>query len=104
MVVAYALAGSVHINIQKDQLELGVNGKEIFLKDLWPSTKEIESNILKSSLSSEMFISRYKEIYKGDENWASIKTISQDTYSWNDVSTYIKHPPFFSDNKVIQTD
>ena len=59
---------------------------------------------MRSSLSSEMFISRYKEIYKGDENWASIKTFVNDTYDWNDVSTYIKHPPFFQNDQVHSED
>ena len=102
LVVAFALAGNVHINIQKDPIGEGKNGKEIFLKDLWPTSKEVEL-ILQKSLSSEMFISRYDEIYKGDENWASIKTVANKTYDWNESSTYIKHPPFF-DNSFIQTE
>ena len=99
LVVAFALAGSIHVNIQKDAIGVGKDGQEVFLKDLWPTTKEIEST-LQTSLSSDMFVSRYEEIYKGDENWASIKTVSNDTYEWNDVSTYIKHPPFFDDNSI----
>ena len=102
LVVAYALAGSVHINIQKDAIGIGHNKKEIFLKDLWPTSKEIEET-LRLSLSSEMFLSRYKEIYKGDENWNSIKTVKSDTYQWSDTSTYIKHPPFFQ-NDAIETE
>ena len=102
LVVAFALAGSIHVNIQKDAIGIGKDGQEVFLKDLWPTTKEIEST-LQTSLSSDMFVSRYKEIYKGDENWASIKTVSNDTYEWNDVSTYIKHPPFFDDSSSIKT-
>ena len=99
LVVAFALAGSIHVNIQKDAIGIGKDGQEVFLKDLWPTTKEIEST-LQTSLSSDMFVSRYEEIYKGDENWASIKTVSSDTYKWNDVSTYIKHPPFFDDSPI----
>jgi len=99
LVVAYALAGSVHINLQKDVIGIGYDKKEIFLKDLWPTGKEIEET-LQLSLSSEMYLSRYKEIYKGDENWSSIKTITSDTYKWNDTSTYIKHPPFFQNDDV----
>ena len=99
LVVAFALAGSIHVNIQKDAIGIGKDGQEVFLKDLWPTTKEIEST-LQTSLSSDMFVSRYEEIYKGDENWASIKTVSSDTYKWNDVSTYIKHPPFFDDSSI----
>ena len=99
LVVAFALAGSIYVNIQKDAIGIGKDGQEVFLKDLWPTTKEIEST-LQTSLSSDMFVSRYEEIYKGDENWASIKTVSNDTYEWNDVSTYIKHPPFFDDSSI----
>ena len=102
LIVAFALAGNININIQKDPLGIGKDGNEIFLRDLWPSTNEIEST-LNSSLSTNMFLSRYKEIYKGDKNWTSIKTIVNDTYEWNDVSTYIKHPPFF-DNSSNRTE
>ena len=102
LVVAYALAGTVHINLQKDSIGIGYDKKEIFLKDIWPTSKEIEET-LKLSLSSDMFLSRYKEIYKGDENWSSIKTITSDTYKWSDTSTYIKHPPFFQ-NDIVQAE
>ena len=104
LVVAFALAGSIHINIQSEPIGKGRNGKEVFLKDIWPTSSEIEKT-LKRSLSSNMFISRYEEIYKGDKNWISIKTASNDTYQWNDVSTYIKPPPFFEDiNKHVEED
>ncbi len=102
LVVVFALAGSIHVNIQKDVIGISKDGKEIFLKDLWPTTKEIES-VLQTSLSPDMFLSRYKEIYKGDNNWSAIKTIEKNTYKWNDSSTYIKHPPFFN-NKKNQTE
>ena len=103
LVVAFALTGNIYINIQKDSLGIGNNGKEVFLRDLWPSTQEIES-VLHKSLSSEMFLSRYNEIYKGDKNWDSIKTVKGDTYKWNDTSTYIKHPPFFENNTIQSQD
>jgi len=103
LVVAFALAGSVHINIQEDVIGIGKGGEKVFLKDLWPTSKEIETT-LRDSLSSEMFLNRYEEIYKGDENWASIKTLTKDTYDWNEVSTYIKHPPFFDDKSTQSED
>ena len=103
LVVAYAIAGSIHINIQKDVIGIGKNGKQIYLKDLWPSSKEIEET-LQTSLSSDMFLSRYSEIYKGDENWDSIKTVTNDTYQWNPSSTYIKHPPFFENSDIKSED
>ena len=103
LVVAFALAGNIHINIQKEAIGVGKDGQKVFLKDLWPTSKEIET-ILQNSLSTDMFVSRYDKIYKGDKNWASIKKISKDTYAWNEISTYIKHPPFFNDssNKTMQ--
>ena len=97
LVVAFALAGNITIDIVNDPIGVGDNGKNVYLKDIWPTSKEIE-NIVKSNLSSDVFLSRYKEIYKGDKNWNSIKTISQDTYEWKETSTYIKHPPFFENN------
>ena len=99
LVVVFALAGSIYVNIQSDVIGISKDGKEVLLKDLWPTTKEIES-VLQTSLSSDMFLSRYKEIYKGDNNWAAIKTIKNNTYEWSDTSTYIKQPPFFTDART----
>ena len=99
LVVAFALAGSIYVNIQSDVIGISKDGKEVLLKDLWPTAKEIES-VLQTSLSSDMFLSRYKEIYKGDNNWAAIKTIKNNTYEWSDTSTYIKQPPFFNDART----
>ena len=103
LVVAYALAGSVHINIQNDAIGKGKDGSDIYLKDIWPTTKEIEQT-LRLSLTSEMFTRRYEEIYKGDENWTAINTAVKDTYDWNEVSTYIKHPPFFENDSILAED
>ena len=99
LVVAFALAGSIYVNIQSDVIGISKDGKEVLLKDLWPTTKEIES-VLQTSLSSDMFLSRYKEIYKGDNNWTAIKTIKKNTYEWSDISTYVKQPPFFNDART----
>jgi len=94
LVVSYAIAGNININLTTDSLGKSNSGEEIFLKDLWPSNKEI-NQILNLCLTPEMFKERYKEIYKGDDNWKSIKNSTETTYDWNDTSTYIKHPPFF---------
>ncbi len=94
LVVAYAIAGNISINLTIDSLGKSKSGKEIFLKDLWPSNTEI-NQALSTCLTPEMFKERYKEIYKGDENWKSIINSRNTTYDWNDTSTYIKHPPFF---------
>ena len=94
LVVAYAIAGNININLSTDSIGKSKSGKEIFLKDLWPSNIEINQT-LSLCLTPEMFKERYKEIYKGDDNWKSINSSKNTTYDWNDTSTYIKHPPFF---------
>lgn len=99
LVVAYALAGKISINLTKDPLAKNIKGDEIFLKDLWPSSREIEKTI-RDSLSQEMFVNRYKEIYDGDTNWSNIKINNDSIYNWNVMSTYIKPPPFFLDEKI----
>ena len=98
LVVAFALAGNMNVDIFNEPIGINTLGKEIFIKDIWPSSSEI-NNIVDNSLSSEMFKKRYKEIYNGDKNWQSIKSINDKTYSWNASSTYIKHPPFFIEEK-----
>tara|TARA_B100000575_G_C23109612_1_gene640810 strand:- start:54 stop:1964 length:1911 start_codon:yes stop_codon:yes gene_type:complete len=94
LVVAYALAGNININLSNMPIGQSKEGANIYLKDLWPSNYEI-NNILNSCLTPEMFKKRYEEIYEGDENWKSIKSEKNTTYDWNISSTYIKHPPFF---------
>ena len=96
LVVAYALAGNINLNLTSDSIGKNKEGKDIFLKDLWPTNEEINS-LLNSCLSPHMFKKRYKEIYEGDENWKSITSEKDMTYNWNNTSTYIKHPPFFDD-------
>ena len=88
----------MNVDLFNEPLGITKLGEEVFLKDLWPSSSEINV-IVDNSLSSEMFKKRYEEIYNGDKNWQSIKNISDKTYSWAPASTYIKHPPFFTDEK-----
>ncbi len=94
LVVAYAIAGNINVNLTTESIGKSKSGKKIYLKDLWPSNKEINET-LSLCLTPEMFKERYKEIYKGDDNWKSINNSKNTTYDWNDTSTYIKHPPFF---------
>ena len=96
LVVAYAIAGNININLTTDSLGESKSGKKIFLKDLWPTNMEINQT-LSLCLTPNMFKERYKEIYKGDDNWKSIYNSKNTTYDWNDASTYIKHPPFFDE-------
>ena len=94
LVVAYALAGHMNFDLYKDSFGKDKNGKDIFMKDIWPSNKEIEET-LKSSLSAEMFIKRYSNVSEGPKQWQQIKTEKSSIYNWEDNSTYVKKPPFF---------
>ncbi len=96
LVVAYALAGSMNVDLYKDPLGKDEEGKEIFLKDIWPTNKEIDET-LKNSLNPDMFIKRYSNISEGPEQWQKIKTKKSSIYNWKDTSTYVKKPPFFND-------
>ena len=94
LVVAYAIAGTMNIDLYKESLGKDKNGKNIFLKDIWPSNKEIEDTLLKS-LNAEMFVSRYSNISKGPKEWQAIRTKASSIYDWDESSTYVKKPPFF---------
>tara|TARA_B100000470_G_scaffold170372_1_gene134796 strand:+ start:365 stop:3034 length:2670 start_codon:yes stop_codon:yes gene_type:complete len=96
LVVAYALAGSMDVDLYKDTLGKNKDGKDIFLKDIWPSNKEIE-NTLTNSLNAKMFLNRYSNVSKGPEQWQKIKTDSSSIYNWDESSTYVKRPPFFDE-------
>ena len=98
LVVAYALAGNMNINLFNEAIGIAKSGEKVFLKDLWPSSSEI-NHIVSNSISTDMFKKRYEEIYEGDDNWRSIKSQPAKTYAWNASSTYIKHPPFFNENE-----
>ena len=94
LVVAYALAGHMEFDLIKDSFGKGNNGKDIFLKDIWPSNKEIEDT-LKISLNADMFVKRYSNVSEGPKQWQEIKTEKSSIYNWDENSTYVKKPPFF---------
>ena len=94
LVVAYALAGHMNFDLYKDFLGEDKNGKKIYMKDIWPSNKEIEET-LKLSLSADMFIKRYSNVSEGPKQWQQIKTEKSSIYNWEENSTYVKKPPFF---------
>ena len=96
LVVAYAIAGTMNIDLYKDPLGKSKDGKDIFLKDIWPSNQEIE-NTLHMSLNSDMFVSRYSNVSKGPKEWQEIKIKPSNIYNWDTSSTYVKKPPFFED-------
>jgi len=94
LVVAYAIAGSMNMDLYKDPLGKDKDGNDVFLKDIWPSNQEIEDT-LRQSLNAEMFIKRYSNVSEGPEQWQKIKTAESSIYDWEDTSTYVKKPPFF---------
>ena len=94
LVVAYALAGHMEFDLYKDPLGKDKDGKDIFLKDIWPSNKEIEET-LRDALNADMFIKRYSNVSEGPKQWQEIKTENTSIYNWDDTSTYVKKPPFF---------
>ncbi|MDC0142564.1 aconitate hydratase AcnA [Candidatus Pelagibacter sp.] len=94
LVVAYALAGHMQFDFYKDPLGKNLEGKDIYLKDIWPSNKEIEDT-LRNCLNPEMFVKRYSNVSEGPEQWKKIKTIKSSIYNWDESSTYVKKPPFF---------
>ena len=94
LVVAYAIAGSMQHDLYKEPLGKDKSGKDVFLKDIWPSNKEIEDLIL-TSISAEMFVSRYSNVSEGPKEWSSIRTVDSSIYNWEENSTYVKKPPFF---------
>ena len=94
LVVAYALAGHMEFDLYKEPLGKSKDGKDVFLKDIWPSNKEIE-NTLRESLNAEMFVKRYSNVSEGPKQWQEIKTENTSIYNWDTSSTYVKKPPFF---------
>ena len=94
LVVAYALAGHMEFDLYKESLGQTADGKNIFLKDIWPTNKEIEDT-LREALNAEMFVKRYSNISEGPKQWKEIKTENTSIYNWDSGSTYVKKPPFF---------
>ncbi len=96
LVVAYALAGTTNINLLTEPLGHDPSGKPVYLRELWPSQKEIQ-NVIDHSLSPEMFRNRYRDVFTGNETWNAIPVSSSEMYVWDPQSTYIQEPPFFQD-------
>jgi aconitate hydratase len=94
LVVAYALAGSVQLDLTKDPLGHDKKGKPVYLRDIWPSSKEINEFIAKN-VTKKLFKEKYANVFKGDANWAKVKVPAGQTYAWDDKSTYVKNPPYF---------
>ncbi len=96
LVVAYAIAGSMMIDIVKDPLGTGSDGKPVYLRDIWPSNEEIAETVARS-ITRKMFIDRYSDVFLGPSQWRSVKFAEGETYKWDSTSTYVQEPPFFTD-------
>ncbi len=94
LVVAYAIAGSMHVDITKDALGQDQDGNDVFLKDIWPSSKEI-AELIRTSINEDMFHTRYGNAFKGDAGWQEIEVSGGETYDWSSQSTYVQNPPYF---------
>jgi aconitate hydratase len=94
LVVAYALAGDINIDLTSEPIGTGKDGKPVFLRDIWPSTKEI-ADLVERTVTREAFISKYADVFKGDARWQGVKVSGGATYDWPPASTYIRNPPYF---------
>jgi aconitate hydratase len=94
LVVAYALAGRMDIDLDSEPIGQGLGGEDVFLRDLWPSSQEIEETVAKA-LDGGMFRKQYADVFAGDERWQALPVPEGDLYDWSDESTYIRRPPFF---------
>ncbi|HEU5035492.1 MAG TPA: aconitase family protein, partial [Nocardioides sp.] len=94
LVVAYALAGSMDLDLFNDSLGKDTDGNDVFLKDIWPSPSEVEE-VIGRAISSDMFTRDYADVFAGDERWQSLPTPEGDTFQWDAESTYVRKPPYF---------
>ncbi|HET6177793.1 MAG TPA: aconitate hydratase AcnA [Candidatus Sulfotelmatobacter sp.] len=99
LVVAFALAGRIDIDLRKDPIGKGRDGQPVYMADIWPSQREIEET-MQSSISSEMFSKSYGEVFEGDERWRGLSVPKGETYAWEKDSTYIRRAPYFEDMSV----
>ena len=94
LVIAYALAGTMDFDFESQPLGKDKDGKDVFLKDIWPSQKDV-SDTIASAINQEMFTKNYADVFKGDERWRNLPTPSGNTFEWDPDSTYVRKPPYF---------
>ena len=102
LVVAYALAGNMNVDLSTESLGVGKDGAPVFLKDIWPTSEEI-ATLQRKHVTQKMFATRYADVFKGDKNWQGIKVAGGQTYTWDMGSTYVQNPPYFQDMKMEPT-
>jgi aconitate hydratase len=96
LVVAYALAGTMDINLTTEPLGTATDGSDVYLHDIWPTQAEVDE-VINSSISADMFTSRYADVFAGDDTWRSLPTPTGETFAWDADSTYVRRPPYFED-------
>jgi aconitate hydratase len=94
LVVAYALAGTMDIDLATDSLGKDRDGNDVYLKDIWPTSKEV-ADLVEQTVTREAFLEKYADVFKGDDKWQSVETTDAQTYDWPPTSTYIQNPPYF---------
>ncbi|MBV1868646.1 MAG: aconitate hydratase AcnA [Marinosulfonomonas sp.] len=94
LVVAYALAGTMDIDLSKDAIAQDKDGNDVFLKDIWPTTKEV-ADLVEKTVTRAAFLKKYAEVFAGDEKWQAVETTDSLTYDWPSASTYVQNPPYF---------
>ncbi|HEX9175055.1 MAG TPA: aconitate hydratase AcnA [Mycobacterium sp.] len=94
LVIAYALAGTMDFDFENDSLGLDEDGNDVYLKDIWPASEDINETI-KSSINQEMFVKNYADVFKGDDRWRNLPTPEGNTFEWDEDSTYVRKPPYF---------
>ena len=99
LVVAYALAGSMQIDLINEPLGVGKDGQPVFLKDIWPTSEEVAA-LQRKHVTNKMFATRYADVFKGDKNWQGIKVAGGQTYAWDMGSTYVQNPPYFENMQM----
>ena len=102
LVVAYALAGTLDVDLTKEALGTGKDGKPVYLADIWPTDEEVQDLLLKA-IDSDMFRKSYASVFTGDTNWSSIKVPAGKRYTWDEKSTYVKNPPYFDGMTMTPT-
>ncbi|MED5535288.1 MAG: aconitate hydratase AcnA [Pseudomonadota bacterium] len=94
LVVAYALAGNMHVDLYNDPLGEDQDGNPVFLRDIWPNSQEIH-DLISANIDAKMFATSYANVFEGDKNWNSLDVSAGENYAWDDTSTYVKNPPYF---------
>ena len=94
LVVAYAIAGTMDINLASDPIGQDTEGRDVFLKDIWPTSQEV-AELVEQTVTREAFQSKYADVFKGDDKWRSVETTDNETYDWPATSTYVQNPPYF---------